>query len=101
MGEGHPTEAIEMVNPNNSTTAESVALQLLHIVAHAENKSLHEGVTTGQSKPDREWIIQTYRECLLAVQHPQQNPRDIMGPSYPDSIGDGDSEDVSNVAIGP
>ena len=90
-----------MVNPNNSTTAESVALQLLHIVAHAENKSLHEGVTTGQSKPDREWIIQTYRECLLAVQHPQQNPRDIMGPSRPDSIGDGDSEDVSNVAIGP
>ena len=85
-----------MVSPSNSTTPESVALQLLHIVAHAENKSLHEGVSSNQTKPDRRWIIQTYRECLLAVQHPQQDPSEIMGQAHP--APDGASGDITNAA---
>ena len=48
------------------------------MIAHAEGKSLHEGVPAGQSKPDRGWIIQTYRLCLLAAQHPQQDPHRLL-----------------------
>ena len=48
------------------------------MIAHAEGKSLHEGVSAGQTKPDRDWIIQTYRLCLLAAQHPQQDPKRLL-----------------------
>ena len=67
-----------MVDANGSVTPEGAALQLLRTIAHAEGKSLHEGVATGQTKPDRAWIIRTYRLCLLAAQHPQQDPRHLL-----------------------
>ena len=59
-------------------TPEGAALQLLRMIAHAENKSLTEGVPAGQAKPDRDWIIRTYRLCLLAAQHPQQDPQRLL-----------------------
>ena len=67
-----------MADPTGSVTPEGAALQLLRMIAHAEGKSLHEGVTAGQSKPDRNWIIRTYRLCLLAAQHPQQDPHRLL-----------------------
>jgi hypothetical protein len=67
-----------MADPTGSVTSEGATLQLLRMIAHAEGKSLHEGVPAGQSKPDRDWIIQTYRLCLLAAQHPQQDPHRLL-----------------------
>jgi hypothetical protein len=67
-----------MADPTGSVTPEGAALQLLRMIAHAEGKSLHEGVSAGQSKPDRDWIIQTYRLCLLAAQHPQQDSHRLL-----------------------
>ena len=67
-----------MADQNSSVTPEGAALQLLRMIAHAEGKSLHEGVSAGQTKPDRDWIIQTYRLCLLAAQHPQQDPKRLL-----------------------
>ena len=67
-----------MADPSGSVTPEGAALQLLRMIAQVEGKSLHEGMTAGQSKPDRDWIIQTYRLCLLAAQHPQQDPERLL-----------------------
>jgi hypothetical protein len=67
-----------MADTSGSVTPEGAALQLLRMIAQVEGKSLHEGMTAGQSKPDRDWIIQTYRLCLLAAQHPQQDPERLL-----------------------
>jgi hypothetical protein len=67
-----------MADANNSITPEGAALQLLRMIAHAEGKSLTDGVSAGQTKPDRDWVIQTYRLCLLAAQHPQQDPHRLL-----------------------
>ncbi|MEN5115625.1 hypothetical protein ABE453_16575 [Brevundimonas diminuta] len=52
-------------------TPEAVAFQLLRTVAYVEGKHFGADITTyaGQ-KADREWILQTYSDCLFAVQHP-------------------------------
>ena len=72
-----------MVEGNGPVTPEGAALQLLRMIAQAEGKSLHEGVGSGQSKPDRDWIVRTYRLCLLAAQHPQQDPTRLLDePSH-------------------
>jgi hypothetical protein len=67
-----------MADASGPVTPEGAALQLLRMIAQAEDKSLHEGVAGGQSKPDRDWIIRTYRLCLLAAQHPQQDPKRLL-----------------------
>ena len=67
-----------MADGSGPVTPEGAALQLLRMIAQAEGKSLHEGVAGGQSKPDRDWIIRTYRLCLLAAQHPQQDPKQLL-----------------------
>jgi hypothetical protein len=67
-----------MADASGSVTPEGAALQLLRMIAHAEGKSLTEGVPAGQTKPDRDWIIRTYRLCLLAAQHPQQDPKRLL-----------------------
>ena len=67
-----------MSDANSSVTPEGAALQLLRMIAHAEGKSLTEGLPAGQSKPDRDWIIRTYRLRLLAAQHPQQDPKRLV-----------------------
>lgn len=48
---------------------EEVAYKLLHIVAEAEGMTLH-GTTARKANADRRWILDTYADCLLAVQHP-------------------------------
>jgi hypothetical protein len=44
---------------------EDVALKLLYLVSWGENIDLE-----AWGKADRRWILDTYAECLLAVQDP-------------------------------
>lgn len=45
----------------------AVAYSLLASIAYAEDKRLHANASSGQV-PDRKWILDTYAECLEAVQ---------------------------------
>jgi|GEM_PF-2360085 hypothetical protein len=57
----------ESINIQGATIPEDVAYKLLYAVAWAENIDLE-----GWAKTDRNWILNTYAECLLAVQNPAQ-----------------------------
>ena len=46
-------------------TPEQVALSLFHIIARVEGKSLD------FNGADREWILNTYAECIRAIREPQ------------------------------
>ncbi|MEX0955214.1 MAG: hypothetical protein WDZ83_08395 [Rhizobiaceae bacterium] len=45
---------------------EQVAFKLLATVAHAEGKGIF-GLTSGNEKADRSYILGTYSECLQAA----------------------------------
>ena len=46
-------------------TPEQVALTLFHIIARVEGKSLD------WNGADREWILDTYAECIRTIREPQ------------------------------
>jgi hypothetical protein len=46
-------------------TPEQVALSLFHIIARVEGKSLD------FNGADREWILNTYAECISTIREPQ------------------------------
>jgi hypothetical protein len=46
-------------------TPEQVALTLFHIIARVEGKSLD------WNGADREWILDTYAECIRTIRQPQ------------------------------
>ena len=46
-------------------TPEQVALSLFHIIARVEGKSLD------WNGKDREWILNTYAECIRTIREPQ------------------------------
>jgi hypothetical protein len=48
---------------------EQIALKLLAMVAIKEGKNIHAG--TRDMVPDKEWLLNTYAECLIAVRAPQ------------------------------
>jgi hypothetical protein len=50
-------------------TKEAVALSLLNLVARSEGKIFDKGRTGGEVA-DRKWILNTYAECLTAIQSP-------------------------------
>jgi hypothetical protein len=54
---------------------EYIAYRLLERVAYAEAKTLDGVVNTGWSKADKEWILDTYCECLNAVTRPWDRER--------------------------
>jgi len=54
--------------PDN--TPEHVALELMHLIAKAENKEFGQPVLHGKTIADRPWILRTYAECLEAVKDP-------------------------------
>jgi hypothetical protein len=54
---------------------EYVALQLLRIVAAIENK-----VFNSSSGVDRKWVLDTYAECLNAIQNPQGRTTALARP---------------------
>jgi len=57
----------------DSNAPEFAALKLLHIIASVEGKDIlgHGGTT-----PDRNWVLETYAECLMVVRQPgDRDPR--------------------------
>lgn len=58
----------ETVVHMGENSPEYVAYQLLHIVAEAEKVSL--SADENHDMPDRDWILSTYAQCLLAVRSP-------------------------------
>ncbi len=55
-----------MLNPSGDSP-EVVALALLERVARAEGKRFDAQPEEGTKTADREWILQTYSECLTVV----------------------------------
>lgn len=47
-------------------TPERVAFDLLRVIANVEDMRLP-GLTAGATVTDREWVLNTYRECLRAT----------------------------------
>lgn len=46
---------------------EKVAHTLLHEIARIEGKTFHQNPNAGYQTATREWILDTYAECLFAV----------------------------------
>ncbi len=55
-------------NPSHQSK-EEVAFKLLYLVAWGENLDLE-----AWGKADRDWILNTYAECLRTVQNPDSRP---------------------------
>ncbi|MGL4966141.1 MAG: hypothetical protein ACRC67_33280 [Inquilinus sp.] len=49
------------------SSAEEVAYRLLERIATIEKKNFSGGWDTGETVPDRKWILDTYAECLEAA----------------------------------
>lgn len=54
------------LSPNSP---EEVAYRLLKTIASNEGKTLTD-VFDDKASADRQWLLSTYKECLLAVQRP-------------------------------
>lgn len=61
------SEMLKNSAPNASR--EDVALKLLYLVAWGENIDLE-----AWGKADREWLLNTYAECLRTIDDPQSRP---------------------------
>jgi hypothetical protein len=48
-------------------TPEKIALDLLRMLAHMERRALHADPPDGWQAADREWLLRTFAECLVAV----------------------------------
>lgn len=53
---------------------EYVAYKLLHEIAGIEKKSLHNEPASGWTIANRAWILDTYRECLVATKGLRKAP---------------------------
>ena len=49
---------------------EQVALKLMETISSLEQRELY---GHGKNPADRQWVLDTYRECLLAVRHPDSS----------------------------
>ena len=50
---------------------ESVAYRLMLLVADLESRTLHGNPAKDRTNADRQWILDTYAECLRAVKSPE------------------------------
>lgn len=57
-----------------SNSPQAVALELMKEVAFAEGKELIKG--PGNEKPDRDWLLSTFSECLRLCNGNPYRPRD-------------------------
>jgi hypothetical protein len=62
---------VEATDHPTDSTPESVAYRLMVLVADLENKTLHGNPSRERTIADRQWILQTYADCLLAVKSPE------------------------------
>ena len=53
-----------------SNTPEQIAYRLLEVIASHEKKVLRAPVG-GSTTADRQWLLDTYSECLIAVRSPE------------------------------
>jgi hypothetical protein len=53
---------------------EHVAHKLLHEIADIEKKAFHNEPSSGWTTADRAWVLDTYRECLMAVKGLRKSP---------------------------
>jgi hypothetical protein len=51
-------------------TPEQVAYNLLRDIAHAEKREYRGGPSYTDSRITKQWILNTYKECLAAVRNP-------------------------------
>ena len=51
---------------------EKVALDLLQMIALIEKRSLHSGPPAGWTAADRQWLLDTYAECIQSVREPEE-----------------------------
>jgi len=61
---------VEVVEHPTDSTPESIAYRLLVLVSDLENKTLHGNPSKDRTIADRQWILDTYAECLAAVKTP-------------------------------
>ena len=54
----------------SNESPESVAYRLLTLIADLESKTLHGNPAKERSNADRQWILDTYAECLRAIKTP-------------------------------
>ncbi|CAN7654880.1 hypothetical protein LJR090_001467 [Bosea sp. LjRoot90] len=59
----------KVVQTQGNGSPERVALELLVMIAQGQNKDI-----TGYGSVDKEWILDTYAECLAATSH-QRRPK--------------------------
>ena len=67
--EGNVAEAAQVHIAENSP--EEVAFKLLYEIAEAEGMQMR--LADGTKKPDRQWILDTYAECIMAVRAPSSS----------------------------
>lgn len=48
-------------------TAHAAAMELLTMIAIAEGKTIDPNAPGHRSAPNRAWILDTYRECLMLI----------------------------------
>jgi hypothetical protein len=58
---------MEMIVPAGPTTVEGAALTLLRLVASCEGRSFNKARPLDGELVDRDWIFDTYKECIMAV----------------------------------
>jgi hypothetical protein len=51
---------------------EQVAFRLMEMIAAVENVALSYSTDRERTSATREWILETYAECILAVKHAQK-----------------------------
>ena len=66
---GYVAEAAQVHIAENSP--EEVAFKLLYEIAEAEGMQMR--LAGGPKKPDRQWILDTYAECIMAVRAPSSS----------------------------
>jgi hypothetical protein len=69
IGRGEVAEAAEVHLGENSP--EGVAFKLLYEIAEAEGMQMRHA--DGSKKPDRQWILDIYAECIMAVKAPSSS----------------------------
>jgi hypothetical protein len=70
-----------MLNPSGDSP-ELVALALLERIAHSEGRQFNAKPQDGTTPADRQWILDTYFDCLNAVRGHRAKP----GASEPWSV---------------
>lgn len=63
--------SVEATDHPTDSTPESIAYRLLVLIADLESKTLHGNPSKERTNADRQWILDTYADCLRAVRTPE------------------------------